>query len=83
MEKETYEDTAVARIMNDHFISIKVDREERPDVDQIYMNAAQLITGSGGWPLNAIAMPDGKPFYAGTYFPKKDWKQMLNYFIDL
>ncbi len=83
MEKETYEDTSVARIMNDHFISIKVDREERPDVDQVYMNAAQLITGSGGWPLNAFAMPDGKPFYAGTYFPKKDWKQMLNYFIDL
>jgi uncharacterized protein YyaL (SSP411 family) len=83
MEKESYEDTSVARIMNDHFISIKVDREERPDVDQVYMNAAQLITGSGGWPLNAIAMPDGKPFYAGTYFPKKDWKQVLNYFIDL
>ncbi|MFN2458777.1 MAG: thioredoxin domain-containing protein [Chitinophagaceae bacterium] len=83
MEKETYEDTAVARIMNEHFISIKVDREERPDVDQVYMNAAQLITGSGGWPLNAFAMPDGKPFYAGTYFPKKDWKQLLNYFIDL
>jgi hypothetical protein len=83
MEKETYEDTAVARIMNEHFISIKVDREERPDVDQVYMNAAQLITGSGGWPLNAFAMPDSKPFYAGTYFPNKDWKQMLNYFIDL
>ena len=83
MEKETFEDTAVARIMNEHFISIKVDREERPDVDQVYMNAAQLITGSGGWPLNAFAMPDGKPFYAGTYFPNKDWKQMLNSFIDL
>jgi len=83
MEKETFEDTAVARIMNEHFISIKVDREERPDVDQVYMNAAQLITGSGGWPLNALSMPDGKPFYAGTYFPNKDWKQMLNSFIDL
>ncbi len=83
MEKETFEDTAVARIMNEHFISIKVDREERPDVDQVYMNAAQLITGSGGWPLNAFAMPDGKPFNAGTYFPNKNWKQMLNYFIDL
>ena len=83
MEKETYEDTAVARIMNEHFICIKVDREERPDVDQVYMNAAQLISGSGGWPLNALAIPDGKPFYAGTYFPKKDWIQMLEYFIDL
>ncbi len=83
MEKETYEDTAVARIMNEFFISIKVDREERPDVDQVYMNAAQLISGSGGWPLNAFAMPDGKPFYAGTYFPNKDWKEMLKYFIDL
>ncbi len=83
MEKETYEDTAVARIMNDRFICIKVDREERPDVDQVYMNAAQLITGRGGWPLNALAMPDGKPFYAGTYFPKKNWTQMLEYFIDL
>ncbi len=83
MEKETYEDTAVARIMNEHFICIKVDREERPDVDQVYMNAAQLINGSGGWPLNALAMPDGKPFYAGTYFPKKNWIQMLEYYIDL
>lgn len=83
MEKESYEDSAVARIMNEHFISIKVDREERPDVDQVYMNAAQLISGSGGWPLNALAMPDGKPFFAGTYFPKKDWIQMLRYFIDL
>ncbi|MDE3183159.1 MAG: thioredoxin domain-containing protein [Bacteroidota bacterium] len=83
MEKETYEDTAVARIMNKHFISIKVDREERPDVDQVYMTAAQLITGSGGWPLNALALPDGRPFYAGTYFPKNDWMKMLNYFVEM
>jgi len=83
MEKETYEDTAVARIMNEHFISIKVDREERPDVDQVYMTAVQLITGSGGWPLNALALPDGRPFYAGTYFPKNDWIKMLRYFIDV
>jgi uncharacterized protein YyaL (SSP411 family) len=83
MEKESFEDTGVARIMNEHFICIKVDREERPDVDQVYMNAAQLITGRGGWPLNALAMPDGKPFYAGTYFPKKDWIKMLEYYIDL
>nr|MBA3674653.1 thioredoxin domain-containing protein [Chitinophagaceae bacterium] len=83
MEKESFEDTGVARIMNEHFICIKVDREERPDVDQVYMNAAQLITGRGGWPLNALTMPDGKPFYAGTYFPKKEWIKMLEYFIDL
>ena len=83
MEKESFEDTAVARVMNEHFISIKVDREERPDVDQVYMAAAQLISGSGGWPLNAIAMPDGKPFYAGTYFPKNQWIKVLTYFIDM
>lgn len=83
MEHESYEDTAVANLMNQHFICIKVDREERPDVDQVYMNAAYLISGNGGWPLNALAMPDGKPFYAGTYFPKDKWMQMLTYFISL
>ncbi|MEO6540881.1 MAG: thioredoxin domain-containing protein, partial [Ferruginibacter sp.] len=64
-------------------ICIKVDREERPDVDQVYMTAAQLISGSGGWPLNALALEDGKPFYAGTYFPKNNWIQLLEFFIDL
>ena len=64
MEHESFEDTAVARLMNANFVSIKVDREERPDIDQVYMTAAQLITGGGGWPLNAIALPDGRPFYA-------------------
>jgi uncharacterized protein YyaL (SSP411 family) len=83
MEHESYEDTAVAKIMNANFICIKVDREERPDVDQVYMNAAYLVTGSGGWPLNAFAMPDGKPFYAGTYFPRDRWIQVLKYFADL
>ncbi len=83
MEHESFEDTAVAKIMNEHFICIKVDREERPDVDQVYMTAAQLITGSGGWPLNALALEDGRPFYAGTYFPKNNWIKMLEYFIDL
>ncbi len=82
MEHESFEDTAVAKIMNEHFISIKVDREERPDVDQVYMDAVQLISGRGGWPLNAIALPDGRPIYAGTYFPKENWIQVLNYFID-
>ena len=83
MEHESYEDTAVANLMNKDFVCIKVDREERPDVDQVYMNAAYLISGNGGWPLNALAMPDGKPFYAGTYFPKDKWMQMLRYFADL
>ena len=83
MEHESFEDVAVAKYMNDHFVSIKVDREERPDVDQIYMTAAQLLTGSGGWPLNALALPDGKPFFAGTYFPKKNWLEMLHYFVDI
>ena len=83
MEQESYEDAAVARIMNEYFVSIKVDREERPDIDQIYMNAAYLTTGSGGWPLNVLALPDGKPFFAGTYFPKNNWIKVLNYFIDI
>lgn len=77
MERETFMDTAAARIMNDNFICIKVDREERPDIDNIYMNACQLITGGGGWPLNAFALPDGKPFFAGTYFSRESWMSML------
>lgn len=77
MEKESFEDKAVAEIMNRHFICIKVDREERPDVDHVYMNAVQLITGSGGWPLNCFAMPDGRPFFGGTYFRKDQWVQLL------
>ncbi|MFN3664878.1 MAG: DUF255 domain-containing protein [Sediminibacterium sp.] len=63
MEKESFMDTAVARIMNEKFVCIKVDREERPDIDNIYMNALQLISGNAGWPLNAFALPDGKPFF--------------------
>jgi uncharacterized protein YyaL (SSP411 family) len=83
MEHESFEDEEVAKIMNENFICIKVDREERPDVDQVYMTAAQLITGRGGWPLNAIALADGRPFYAGTYFPKDKWMNMLAYFSDM
>ena len=83
MEHESFENEAVARVMNENYICIKVDREERPDVDQIYMNAAYLINGNGGWPLNAFAMPDGKPFFAGTYFPKDNWIQLLTYFADI
>src|SRR6187549_3995161 len=83
MEHESFEDEEVAKVMNENFICIKVDREERPDVDQVYMTAAQLISGRGGWPLNALALEDGKPFYAGTYFPKANWIQLLEFFIDL
>jgi uncharacterized protein YyaL (SSP411 family) len=77
MERESFEDTTVARIMNENFVCIKVDREERPDIDDIYMTAVQLMTGSGGWPLNCFALPDGRPIYGGTYFPKDKWIQVL------
>jgi uncharacterized protein YyaL (SSP411 family) len=73
MEKESFEDSTVAAVMNTHFINVKVDREERPDVDQIYINAVQLMTGSAGWPLNVITLPDGRPVWGGTYFRQKDW----------
>ena len=78
MEHESFEDEEVARIMNENFISIKIDREERPDIDQIYMNAVHLMNQRGGWPLNCFALPDGKPFFGGTYFPKNQWIQILN-----
>ncbi|HUM47805.1 MAG TPA: thioredoxin domain-containing protein [Chitinophagales bacterium] len=83
MEHESFEDTATAKIMNEHFICIKVDREERPDIDQVYMNAVQLMTGSGGWPLNCFALPDGRPIYGGTYFQKKQWQNVLLNLADL
>ena len=83
MEHESFKDKEVAEIMNQHFISVKVDREERPDIDQIYMNAAMITSGHGGWPLNVIALPDGKPIFAGTYFPKQNWIKVLLYFVDL
>ncbi|MGZ8585275.1 MAG: thioredoxin domain-containing protein, partial [Actinomycetota bacterium] len=72
MERESFEDEATAALMNEHFVSIKVDREERPDLDAIYMDAVQAMTGHGGWPLTAFLTPDGRPFYAGTYFPNED-----------
>ena len=78
MEHESFEDSLVAQVMNDNFINIKVDREERPDVDQVYMNAVQLMTGRGGWPLNVIALPDGRPIWGGTYFKKEQWISALN-----
>lgn len=83
MEHESFEDTLVAKLMNEHFLPIKVDREERPDVDDVYMTACNLISGRGGWPLNAFALPDGRPVWAGTYFPKDQWINILNQFIKL
>jgi uncharacterized protein YyaL (SSP411 family) len=83
MEHQSFEDEAVAKIMNEHFICIKVDREERPDIDQIYMLAVQLMTGQGGWPLNCFALPDGRPLYGGTYFPKEQWINILHNLADV
>ena len=77
MEEESFENDSIAKIMNANFINIKVDREERPDVDKVYMSAVQLMTGSGGWPLNCIALPDGRPIFGGTYFPKEQWSKIL------
>ena len=71
MEHESFEDSTVAALMNEHFVSVKVDREERPDVDNVYMTACELTSQQGcGWPLNAIALPDGRPVWTGTYFPR-------------
>ncbi len=81
MEHESFEDTSVAAFMNENFINIKVDREERPDIDDVYMTACQLSSGgSCGWPLNSFALPDGRPVWAGTYFPKTKWLEVLEYF---
>ncbi|MFT3825737.1 MAG: thioredoxin domain-containing protein [Chitinophagaceae bacterium] len=84
MEKESFENATTAALMNEHFVNIKIDREERPDLDHIYMDAVQVMTGSGGWPLNVFLTPEGKPFYGGTYFPPKpvfnraSWMDVLN-----
>ena len=83
MERESFEDPRIAALMNERFVCIKVDREERPDVDAIYMDAVQALTGRGGWPLNAFLTPEGAPFYAGTYFPPEprqgmpSWPQVV------
>ena len=77
MEAETFENDSVAGLMNSRFINVKVDREERPDVDQVYMTAVQLMTGSGGWPLNVVVLPNGKPVYGGTYHTRERWLQVL------
>ncbi|MGH2969215.1 MAG: thioredoxin domain-containing protein, partial [Solirubrobacteraceae bacterium] len=83
MERESFEDPEVAAVMNERYVCVKVDREERPDVDAIYMDAVQAMTGHGGWPLNAFLTPEAVPFYAGTYFPPRprqgmpSWRQVL------
>jgi hypothetical protein len=77
MEHESFENNEVAQIMNQHYINIKVDREERPDVDAVYMKAVQIMTGRGGWPLNIVALPDGRPIWGGTYFRKDEWISTL------
>ncbi|MDP2682916.1 MAG: DUF255 domain-containing protein [Deltaproteobacteria bacterium] len=77
MEKESFEDEETAKLMNENFVCIKVDREERPNIDMTYMAAVQIMTNSGGWPLNCFTLLDGRPFYGGTYFPNAQWKQVL------
>ena len=77
MEKESFEDLETAQLMNEHFICIKIDREERPDLDNIYMDAIHAMGLQGGWPLHVFLMPSQKPFYGGTYFPNKNWKALL------
>lgn len=82
MERESFVDAETATIMNELFVCIKVDREERPDVDQLYMDAVQLLTGRGGWPLNCFTLPDGRPLHGGTYFPKAEWQRVLKSISD-
>ena len=77
MEHESFENESVAAVMNAHFVNIKVDREERPDVDAVYMKAIQIMTGHGGWPLNIVALPDGRPVWGGTYFRSEEWTDTL------
>ncbi|MGB5781180.1 MAG: thioredoxin domain-containing protein, partial [Eudoraea sp.] len=77
MEKECFEDEEVATLMNENFVNIKIDREERPDIDHLYMDAVQMMTGRGGWPLNVVTLPDGRPFWGATYVKKDDWMKVL------
>lgn len=83
MEREVFEDPEAAAVMNADFISIKVDREEQPDVDQVYMSALQLMSGQGGWPLNVVCLPDGRPIWGGTYVPKEQWMKALTELVRL
>src|SRR5213082_3935815 len=79
MEHESFENEEIAKLMNDNFVNIKVDREERPDLDQIYMTAVQMMTGHGGWPMTMFLTPEGVPFYGGTYFPPDDRYNMAGF----
>src|SRR5436189_1643216 len=89
MERESFEDESTAALMNEYFINIKIDREERPDLDHIYMDAVQAMSGGGGWPLNVFLTPEAKPFFGGTYFPPKrafdraSWQETLENIIQL
>jgi uncharacterized protein YyaL (SSP411 family) len=83
MERETFENEEAAEMMNRHFVCVKVDREEHPEVDQVYMSAVQLMTQSGGWPLNCFALPDGRPVYGGTYFPREQWMHVMDALMKL
>lgn len=83
MEHESFEDQDVAHVMNTHFVNIKVDREERPDVDAVYMKAVQIMTGRGGWPLNVVCLPDGRPVWGASYVPKKEWISYLSQLAEM
>ena len=83
MAHESFEDDEVAQVLNAHFVAIKVDREERPDVDAVYMEAVQLVNGSGGWPMTVLALPDGRPFWAGTYLRKTAFVRLLSQVAEL
>jgi uncharacterized protein YyaL (SSP411 family) len=83
MAHECFEDAEVAAVMNEHFVNVKVDREERPDVDAIYMDAVQALTQRGGWPMTVFLAPDGSPFYGGTYFPKTGFLKLLDAITDV
>ena len=82
MAHECFEDNETAEVMNKMFVNVKVDREERPDVDAIYMDAVQAMTGRGGWPMTVFLSPDGKPFFGGTYFPKPSFLKLMNAITD-
>ena len=83
MEHESFEADEVAQTMNAHFVNIKVDREERPDIDAVYMKAIQIMTGRGGWPMNVVTLPDGRPVWGGTYFRKAEWINSLEQLQEL
>ena len=83
MAHESFEDPGVAEVLNAGFVAVKVDREERPDVDAVYMEAVQLLTGGGGWPMTVLALADGRPFWGGTYLPKANFLNLLERVRDL